>query len=126
MDKHRELHDILVTQRAGVEGLEWDETADLDGYWHSHGYPEREWGGWFDNECDPDHPISMRQAHALIEHAAILWLYKVGYGIEFDPGDDIDGEGADWQVSCYGWKSGWLPLIDAIHKAVKREVGSDG
>jgi hypothetical protein len=103
MDKHRELHDMLVTQGAGAENLQWHPTKQT---WWTTGYLSD--------------GIDKRHAHALIERAGILWLTKVR-------GCDLGFEGK-WYIS-FGPAGATVAegdtLIDAIHKAVTQEVGND-
>jgi hypothetical protein len=94
MDKHRATHDMLVTQGAGVEGF----------------YPTK-YGGWRDDED----PIHDDHAHALIEHAGILWLLGKGWSLFEDSGKPILFRPTLGEVTGD-------TLIDALLAAVKREV----
>jgi hypothetical protein len=94
VDKHRELHDMLVTQGAGVEGL------------HLAG---------------DERPSKLSCER--IELAGILWLTGIR-------GCDLGFEG-QWYFAHPADKYGDRhcsegdTLIDALHAAVKREVGDD-
>jgi hypothetical protein len=95
--EHRELHDMLVTQGAGVEGL------------HLAG----------------DERPSERSC-TLIEHAAILWLLWSGWAM-YDFEGYFGGPSPTGKRHRLTKRTG-LPitadtLIDALHAAVKREVG---
>jgi hypothetical protein len=100
VDKHRETHEMLVTQGADVEGLDYSPGA---GKWFAE--------GWI--------AVAPRTAHALIEHAAILWLMARGWHMS----EYADEHERFYVVSRAGDVDEYGDtLIDALHEAVKREV----
>ena len=105
--KHRELHEMLVTQGAGVEGLTYAP----------------KYGCWF-NSPHLVQVVGDDDAHDRIELAGLKWL--LGREIYVCISDD------GWIVRRRrnGVFQVWLDdafdtLIDALLDAVKREVGND-
>ena len=111
MDKHRQMHELLVKQGSGVPGVQLVEESDGE-YWFEDPEDGRPRG---------------KDAEVFIELAAIKWLMGRATAMESSLGmTNYSLNGGNYQIAldCRLPLMGQT-LIDALHAAVEREVSND-